>query len=167
MVPHSSRLIVSGGATAILNDAFEFIDKNKDGYLSEQELVEAIRVSPAQDRSDDEVQEEATRFLSQVDANHDGKVSRDEWKILEDRIVEEQLDWVRDMASIQVVHREMDRYDRKFKEAFGMVVTEEKREAKPDGSGYEGSDPGKAEAPNKKRNRQNVLQLCAGTETTN
>jgi len=109
----------------VLSAAFKEIDVNDDGLLSEEELVDMMIRSTSVE-TEEQARAEARGIIQQLDKNNDSLVSRDEWQMLEDRIMEELMDWVRDIDSAEVVERELKRYERKFKTTFGMSTPEVK-----------------------------------------
>lgn len=122
----------------VLREAFHHMDINGDGKLSHEEIVKAMMLSPTKQRTPEQSRAEADQFISDLDDAGDKEISFEEWKVLEDRTVIEMSDWVRDMDDMECVRQELDRYERKFHEEFGIVQHQKRRrgEAKPDGSGY-------------------------------
>jgi len=105
----------------VLTRAFSNLDENGDGLLDEDELITMMRKS-ANVRSEEDAKEQAKGMIQGLDKDGDGAISFEEWTLLEDRIVEELMDWVRDIDSPSVVERELKRYERKFRTSFGLEL---------------------------------------------
>jgi len=100
-------------------------------------------VASAPTRPPQDVAEDAERCMREYDLNSDNKISIEEWNKVEEHFFEEVIptrcsthaqfcaadnqadcwqvwDWVRDIQEDCVIDREMDRYQQKVKQAFGM-----------------------------------------------
>jgi len=88
----------------VLEAAFSHLDANHDGKLEESELMDMM-MRASNVNSEEEARKEARHMISELDQDNDGAISQEEWLLLEDRIVEELMDWVCDIDDPKVVER--------------------------------------------------------------